>query len=162
MDQRAAEDLRRIWRQNSTAVIVRKGRGERLQVKLPNPSTDPEALRRAKAFLQAARPDGRAPDWKKRFSGWELPYSWFNDLVEYFLRHLGATYIIQPYRPQEKCAPACMNAVGHECQCACMGENHGAGGPGAGWFVVSDTFATRWGEEELACRLLRRRKSSGA
>jgi hypothetical protein len=62
--------------------------------------------------------------------------------------------LIQPYREQEKCAPSCFNARGHDCQCQCMGANHGRGGPNAGWFVVSDTFATKWGEEHLACRLM--------
>jgi hypothetical protein len=33
-----------------------------------------------------------------------------------------------------------------------MGANHGAGNDGS-WFEVSDTFSTRWGERELACRL---------
>jgi len=30
-------------------------------------------------------------------------------------------YVIQPYREQEKCSPTCQNAIGHECQCSCMG-----------------------------------------
>ena len=34
-----------------------------------------------------------------------------------------------------------------------MGANHGIGNDGS-WFEVSDTFSTRWGERELACRLL--------
>ncbi|WP_354134437.1 hypothetical protein [Bradyrhizobium sp. S3.9.1] len=62
-------------------------------------------------------------------------------------------YIIQPYREQEICARACQEAQGHECQCSCMGANHGVGNDGS-WFEVSDTFSTRWGERELACRLL--------
>ncbi|MEP1497973.1 MAG: hypothetical protein ABJK50_20985, partial [Pseudophaeobacter sp.] len=61
--------------------------------------------------------------------------------------------IIQPYREQEICARACQEALGHECQCSCMGANHGAGNDGS-WFEVSDTFSTRWGDRELACRLL--------
>ena len=32
-------------------------------------------------------------------------------------------------------------------------HNHGIGNDGS-WFEVSDTFSTRWGERELACRLL--------
>ena len=60
---------------------------------------------------------------------------------------------LQPYREQEVCARACQEAQGHECQCSCMGANHGIGNDGS-WFEVSDTFSTRWGERELACRLL--------
>ncbi|SFS05396.1 hypothetical protein SAMN05192580_3092 [Sphingomonas jatrophae] len=96
------------------------------------------------------------PDWVRQFKCWDVPQAWFNDLVVRLLQRWGTLYIIQPYRAQEKCSPSCMNAQGHECQCSCMGENHGSGGPGAGWFVVSEAFATRWGEEELAWRLLRK------
>jgi hypothetical protein len=79
--------------------------------------------------------------------------AWFNDFVERSLVQYGNVYIIQPYREQEKCSPACQNAVGHECQCSCMGLYHGAGNDGS-WFEVSGTFATRWGSQELACRLM--------
>jgi hypothetical protein len=30
-----------------------------------------------------------------------------------------------------------------------MGQNHGAGGSDSGWFVVAETFASRWHEKEL-------------
>jgi hypothetical protein len=95
----------------------------------------------------------RHPKWNERGKHWEIPKSWFNALIDKSLKRFGRIYVVQPFREQEKCSPACMNAVGHECQCSCMGANHGAGNDGS-WFVVSDTFATRWGERELACRLM--------
>jgi hypothetical protein len=98
------------------------------------------------------------PKWFSKYSGWEVPKAWFNDLVNAALRRYGQLYVIQPYKEQEVCAPACMNAEGHECECKCMGANHGAGGPGAGWFVVSEAFATRWTGGSLACRLMKLRK----
>jgi hypothetical protein len=76
-----------------------------------------------------------------------------NHFVDQSFRRYGKVYIIHLYREQEKCSPACQNAAGHECQCSCMGRHHGAGNDGT-WFEVSDTFATRWGKKELACRLL--------
>jgi hypothetical protein len=39
-----------------------------------------------------------------------------------------------------------------------MGAHHGTGNDGS-WFEVSDTFSTRWGEHQLACRLLTARGS---
>jgi hypothetical protein len=62
--------------------------------------------------------------------------------VDRSLAKYSKVYIIQPYREHEKCAPACQNAIGHECQCSCMGLYHGAGNDGS-WFEVSETFATR-------------------
>jgi hypothetical protein len=149
------EELRRIWRQEQIPVIVRKGAGFPLQLKVPFPKPDDFEWRRAtRAWLQQIRPRGRSPEWKSKTNGFELPQSWFDDLVSILLRRYGKLYIIQPYREQEKCASKCMNAQGHECQCSCMGANHGQGGPDGSWFEVSETFATRWGEQHLACRLM--------
>lgn len=50
-----------------------------------------------------------------------------------------------------------LNALGDECQCSCMGEHHGSQGPAGRWKVVSNSFATRWGESAVACRLIRMR-----
>ena len=95
----------------------------------------------------------RRPEWDNDAKHWTLPKSWFNSLVDRSLERFGHVYVIQPYREQEKCSPSCMGAKGHECQCSCMGANHGAGNDGS-WFEVSESFATRWREREIACRLM--------
>jgi len=120
------------------------GRGQRLRARLPYAETN-------RAWLQNGR--RTRPIWVSSKQYWELPKAWFNDFVNRCLERYGKVYIIQPYREQEKCAPACLNATGHECECSCMGQNHGAGNDGS-WFEVSETFATRWGNRQLACRLL--------
>lgn len=152
---RGKDELQAIWRQDNIPVIVRKGSGFRLRLRTPLPRPQDLAWQRqARAWLQATRPSGRPPEWKSKLDRWELPQSWFDDLVPRLIRRYSRLYVIQPYREQEKCALRCMNAQGHECQCSCMGANHGVGGPDASWFEVSDTFACRWGEQELACRLM--------
>lgn len=136
-----------IWNQSTTPVILRRGGiGQKLRIRLPYAVDNRQWLRNGKAT---------SPVWLTDMKCWEAPKAWFNDLVEQSLTRYKKLYIIQPYREQEKCAPACMNAVGHECQCSCMGANHGAGNDGS-WFEVSDVFATRWGQSQLACRLLSR------
>lgn len=30
------------------------------------------------------------------------------------------------YNPNKQCNPRCMGATGHQCECSCGGENHGA------------------------------------
>ncbi|NBB49803.1 hypothetical protein GVN24_16125 [Rhizobium sp. CRIBSB] len=134
-----------IWQQQAIPVAWRSGeKGDPLLAKLP-------FQRDNKAWLASM---GRnRPVWNASQKYWEIPKSWFNTLVDRSLERFGKIYVVQPYREQEKCAPACMNAAGHECQCSCMGANHGAGNDGS-WFEVSDTFATRWGAKELACRLM--------
>ena len=140
-----------VWRQVHIPVIYRRGRGYALFLRLPYKTDNYYWLRNERQ---------RKPKWITEKKYWEIPAAWFDDTVNRSLELWGAIYIIQPYKHQEKCAPACWNAVGHECECSCMGENHGSHSAGRGWFVVSDTFATRWNNKELACRLLRAKKGS--
>lgn len=137
--------LNYVWGQEGIPVVLRRtGKGQRLRVRLPFSETNRQWLQNYKRT---------APVWIASKKYWEMPKAWFNDFVERSLVKYGKVYVIQPYREYEKCSPACLDATGHECQCSCMGLYHGAGNDGS-WFEVSDTFATRWGEQELACRLM--------
>jgi hypothetical protein len=137
--------LQEVWR-SKTPVVFRQAQG-RLRVRLPFSAHN-------RSWLAAM---GRHnPEWISAKKYWEIPAAWFNKLVERALDSYGFLYVIQPYREQEKCARACMEAQGHECNCSCMGANHGQGNM-SGWLEISETFATRWNEAHLACRLLRKR-----
>ncbi|MBB6357645.1 hypothetical protein ACFFTN_27520 [Aminobacter aganoensis] len=142
MDQ---ERLRQVWRQTKIPVVIRRDeKGHKLRVRLPYDDNNRKWLNTV----------GKSSvTWIDGKSYWELPRSWFNSFVNRALERHGKLYVIQPYREQEKCARKCMEAMGHECNCSCMGKNHGAGVNGS-WFEVSDTFATRWNEKEIACRLM--------
>lgn len=134
-----------IWKQEQIPLVRRVGRGFDLRVKLP--------------FKEDNRPwlgqlGRRKPKWNRDLKCWEIPQAWLNGVVELCLERYGRVYIIQPHRSQEICARACWEAQGLECQCSCLGENHGSHHSGRGWREVSETFATKWGAEEIACRLL--------
>lgn len=141
--------MRKAWNQKEIPIILRRdGQNEKLRIRLP---IDP----RNGDWLQSVRAKGWKPVWfseeKKKY--WEVPKSWFNDFVNRALEKFGELFVIQPYNAQEKCAPACQKATGHECQCSCMGANHGAGNDGS-WFGVNNAFAARWQGRQLACRLM--------
>lgn len=137
--------LREVWNQQKIPIILRRGgKGQRLRARIPYAPNN-------KQWLQNARRS--SPEWIDKYQCWELPKAWFDDFVVRALKRHGSVYIIQPYREQEICSPSCLNARGHECQCSCMGANHGAGNDGS-WFEVSDAFAVRWNEQHLACRLM--------
>ena len=137
--------LKAAWNQKTIPVALRRdGKGERVRVRLPYADDNYAWLRNGRRIR---------PSWNSALGCWESPKAWFNDLVNRCLRRWGLIYVIQPYQKQEICAPACMNAIGHECQCSCMGANHGQGDDG-GWFSTSEAFAARWGDRELACRLM--------
>lgn len=138
------DKIKKIWRQNIIPVIFRKGKGYPLMLKLPFKEDN-------RAWLKNNRRN--EPIWDKEKGHWQIPKSWFNDTVNRSLKRFHKLYIIQPYKEEEKCAPACWNAQGHECQCSCQGANHGTGN-NLNFFVVSETFAVKWKESQLACRLL--------
>ncbi len=136
--------LRAIRNQKNIPVLERWQEGE-VRVRLPFDNLN-------RSWLQQF--GRRNPKWIKDQGYWLVPRSWFDDLVVGCLKKYGKLYIIQPYRGQERCARACQEAQGHECQCSCMGVNHGANNMDNSWFEVSDSFALRWGDVEVACRLL--------
>ena len=145
MESKEYKKLERIWNQQEIPVVFRPGGREKLKVRTPYAENN-------RAWLKAGH--RIEPEWDKKKKFWSLPKSWFNDIVEKFLDKYEKVYIIQPYREQEKCAPACWHAVGHECNCSCMGANHGREGDNSDWLVISDAFATKWGEMKYACRTL--------
>ncbi len=137
--------LKEVWNQKAIPVVLRRiKRGQLLRIRIPYAEDN-------RQWLQDGRQNSL--EWVAEGRYWELPKAWFNDFVERALGRYRRLYVIQPYREQEVCAHRCMNATGHECQCSCMGANHGVGNDGT-WFEESETFATRWHHEELACRLM--------
>jgi hypothetical protein len=146
MDENSKK-LKEVWAQKEIPVILRRnGNGQSHRLRLPYAGDN-------RAWIQNGR--RKSPDWIAESRYWEIPKAWFNDLVNRALERYGRVYIIQPYREHEKCASACQNAVGHECQCSCMGKYHGAGNDGS-WFEVSDTFSVRSTNPKLACRLMQK------
>ncbi len=140
--------LREIWHQKKIPVVFRRGKGQRLMLRLPYSSENRHIVKGGHR---------NEPVWSDRFRCWETPRSWFNDLIERFLVRFNRVYVIQGFREEQKCAPACWNASGYDCECSCMGANHGTGNPAGCWHVVSETFAVEWSARKYACRLMERR-----
>jgi hypothetical protein len=136
-----------IWKQTEIPVIYRQGGSEPLMIHLPfGPDNG--------AWLRGDH--RRKPVWIAQYKGWEAPNAWFDDLVTRVLHRFGRVYVIQPYRVQETCAPACWNARGFECECSCLGANHGRQNPAGKWRIISEALAVRWHGRQLACRLIER------
>ena len=143
--------IRQIWNNDEITVLLRRAQtGEKLRLRVRG---NKEGTFPDRQWIRKGRRS--KPKWDRSERYWEAPKAWFNDLVFRSLKDFGRVYIVQPYREQEICAPACQNAQGQICQCSCMGQNHGMQNMDSSWFVVDDTFATRWGDKKLACRLLK-------
>lgn len=137
--------LKQIWTQTEIPVVFRGGPVRPLLVRLPFRDSNYSWLRHERRA---------APEWLGRYKAWSIPKSWFENTLQRCLAQFGTVYVIQPFKTTEKCAPACWNAKGAECECSCLGKNHGSGNPIGKWHIVSDTFAVSWNERRYSCRLL--------
>lgn len=138
-------DAGAIWRQCEIPVLYRDTEARRLLLKLPYAPENRQWIQSDKS---------RNPEWLKRWQCWQIPQRWFNEMVLRLLGRFGSVYLIQPYREQEQCAPACWNAEGFDCACSCLGANHGQSAYDDDWIIDSETFAIRWGDKQLGCRFL--------
>lgn len=145
MDQERTDKLMAIWQQRNIPVLLNRGKNKRLRMRFPE-GHDHHSI------LHVSRK--HRPLWIEDKKYWDVARIRLNEIVKHTLATYGKLYVVQPYRVQERCAPACWDAEGHDCQCQCMGEHHGSRSNGQGWFIVSDVFASRYQDQELACRLL--------
>lgn len=137
--------LKAIWNQTRLPVVFRQEKGKPLLVRLPFSDSNREWIKADKRIN---------PTWNAEKRYWEVPKAWFESLTRRALAKYGSVYVIQPFRPLQKCAPACWNAEGVECECSCMGEHHGSGHPAGRWYEVSETCAVSWGDKQYHYRRL--------
>ena len=103
----------------------------------------------------------RHPEWIDLYRCWDVPRAWFSDVVRQCLSRFGQVYVIQPLNENQKCSPACWNAEGEECECSCLGANHGTQRRSGQWYEVAQVFAVEWQGRKFACRLLTKPGSLG-
>ncbi|ESS73124.1 hypothetical protein MGMO_35c00200 [Methyloglobulus morosus KoM1] len=145
MDEVQDQRLLDIWSQKRIPVVYKQARSFPVLVRLPYAPNNRDWLRGDQR---------RKPEWNEKFKCWETPQAWFDYDINLALQKYGKVFVVQLYKEQQKCAPACWNAEGFHCECSCMGANHGSGHPGGSWHEISDTFAFSWGEKKYACRLV--------
>lgn len=138
--------LKDIWRQTKRPVIFRQGLGHPLLLKLPYRADNKDWIRNGRRNI---------PNWNAHYKCWEIPMAWFEKAIRAAFDRFEGIYVIQPLRKQQKCAPACWNAEGIECECSCMGGNHGTGHPLGRWYVVSETCAVSWGQRDYIASLMK-------
>ncbi|MCU7875290.1 MAG: hypothetical protein KZQ84_00570 [Candidatus Thiodiazotropha sp. (ex Lucinoma borealis)] len=134
-----------IWNNGSISVVLRRGGSNPIRLRVPFSNDNREWLKNGRRK--------KDPVWEDEKKYWELPASRFNEIIKMILNKYGKVYILQPYRAKEVCSPSCINAQGFECQCSCLGANHGSGNH-HGWYEVTEALAVKYGDTKLGCRLL--------
>lgn len=138
-------EAKSIWNNGTISVVLRRGDSKPIRIRVPYSEDNRRWLKNG--------PRKREPIWNKAGKFWELPKSRFNEIIGMILNRYGKVYIIQPYQEKEVCSLSCINAEGFECQCSCLGANHGSDNH-QGWYEITEALAVKYGEEKLGCRLL--------
>jgi hypothetical protein len=142
--------LRKIWRQTAVPVVFRNSSPAKLLVKVPPTDRNLE-------WLRESRP--RLPVYNLKYGAWETPRTWFEPVIRLCIGRYQRCYVIQLHQERQVCAPACWKAEGIDCECSCMGSNHGSGIPDGRWYEIDETLAVSWGIQKYACRLMSSKKS---
>jgi hypothetical protein len=121
------QQLLAVWRQTKIPVLFRRD-GADLLVKLPFDLENQKWLWRGRASK---------PTWNVQWKCWGLPRSAFNELARRSIERFGEVYLIQPLNPDQECCAACQNAKGLDCECGCLGRNHGLASRGQAWFHIA-------------------------
>lgn len=70
---------------------------------------------------------------------WLVARGHFRTVIEALAARFGEVEVFVDQTVSTKCGPSCQGAVGDECNCQCLGANHG-GQVSAGWVRVSEEF----------------------
>jgi len=145
------EHAKAAWNQHSVPVILRRKRTREgnpvLRIRLPRRHTN-------YGVLKGDKPQNRNPEYRSEGDFWEIPYSRLNDIVRILVAYYGQVILMQPVKHRQVCARACMEAAGFECECSCLGANHGSNNMDSSWFEVDDTYAVMYRDEEVSLRVI--------
>ena len=129
-----------VWDQKRLPVIYRPDEKGNLMLRLPYREGN-------RAFLQGEK--RFKPTWDVEKKYWSVPKSWFTELVESVVTVFGSAYVIQPHHANERCNASCQNARRLECECPCLGKNHGRGGRIDCDVRISDATVVPWRDHHL-------------
>lgn len=82
---------------------------------------------------------GTRPDFDRDRKDWTVSRNHLRAVVEALVDRFGEVELIVDQGTNLKCGPSCQNAISDECQCQCLGVNHG-GLVAEGWLRVSEEF----------------------
>lgn len=144
-------DAKKAWNQSAVPVILRRkkkdGHNPKLRIRIPSQSG-------AYEILKGRNKHNHNPRFDEKGKYWELAYDRLDEMVKILAIHFGSVILMQPIRHKQVCARTCMEAQGFECECSCLGENHGSQNMNSSWYEVYDTYAVKYGEEEISLKVI--------
>jgi hypothetical protein len=88
------------------------------------------------------------PEYDKATRSWTIARSHFSELLDALLREFGPVDVFEDHSEFEVCNVSCMTAQGDECECRCLGINHGVdsddpyNSPRSNWHIIDEDTGT--------------------
>jgi hypothetical protein len=92
-----------------------------------------------RAWLHEELGDRVRPEWNRHDKRWELARQHMRVLVEALAQRFGSVEVSIDFRNGSRCDVRCRDAEGDDCDCQCMGENHGGAAYWRAWKEVGET-----------------------
>jgi hypothetical protein len=93
------------------------------------------------------------PEWNRTARRWEIARQHMRTVVEALAERFGIVEVTIDFRTTSRCDSRCRDAEGDECDCQCVGENHGGAAYWRNWVEVGETTLVAAGG--ISCRTFR-------
>ncbi|WP_236652527.1 hypothetical protein [Streptacidiphilus neutrinimicus] len=98
------------------------------------------------------------PAWNREMKCWEIARSHMREVVEALAERFGAVEVALDFRNSSRCDVRCRDAEGDDCDCQCLGENHGGAAYWRAWIQVGETTLVEPGIVQRILLVERRRR----
>jgi hypothetical protein len=101
-------------------------------------------------------------EWVKRpgESHWEIARNHLRAVVEALADRFGSVDVYLEYKLTERCDTRCRDARSDDCECSCLGANHGGAAYMREWRRVGETTLVASGDRKLVHLRVERRPRS--
>lgn len=115
-----------------TATVYRPVGTGRIRVRMPYQVGN-------RAFIHRTLGSMVRPDWNRLENQWEIARQHMRDVVEALAERFGVVEVTIDFRSTSRCDIRCRDAEGDDCDCQCLGENHGGAAYWRSWQHVGET-----------------------
>lgn len=99
--------------------------------------------RGTRGWLRSVCGTGTRPEFDRARKAWTVARPHFRRIVQAVADRYGSVDVYVDHTVRHACGAMCRNAEGDDCQCSCLGDNHGNGRWHEGWQPVGDEWVVR-------------------
>lgn len=123
--------------------------GQLVRVYRPTPSAGGRVViwmpyaRGTRGWLRSVCGAGTRPEFDRARKAWTVARPHFRRVVDALADRYGSVDVYMDHTARTVCGKLCWEAKGDDCDCACLGDNHGQGRWRKDWRLVDDYWMVR-------------------